>query len=53
MAEAKQFALTHLPTIDNPKATEDWQRIKTIEEAMTIAAAARKTVKKKTERQSD
>ena len=42
-----KFALTHLPTIDNPKATEDWQRIKTIEEAMTIAAAARKTVKKK------
>jgi hypothetical protein len=42
-----KFALTHQPTVDNPKATEDWKRIKTIEEAMTIAAAARKTVKKK------
>ena len=42
-----KFALTHIPTVDNPKATEDWKRIKTIEEAMTIAAAARKTVKKK------
>jgi hypothetical protein len=42
-----KFALTHLPTVDNPKATEDWKRIKTIEEAMTIAAAARKTIKKK------
>jgi hypothetical protein len=36
------FALTHLPTDENPKATEDWKRIKTIEEAETIAAEARK-----------
>ena len=42
-----KFALTHLPTVDNPKATEDWKRIKTVKEAMTIAAAARKTLKKK------
>ena len=33
--------------MDNPKATEDWKRAKTIEEAMTIASAARKTLKKK------
>jgi hypothetical protein len=36
------FALTHLPTEKEPKATEDWGRIKTIEEAEHIAAAARK-----------
>jgi hypothetical protein len=42
-----KFALTHLPTVDNPKPTEDWKRIKTIEDAITIAAAARKAPKKK------
>jgi hypothetical protein len=37
------FALTHLPTNDDQtKATEDWRRIKTIEEAEAIAEAARK-----------
>jgi hypothetical protein len=37
------FALTHLPTDDDQTAaTNDWQRIKTIEEAEAIAAAARK-----------
>jgi hypothetical protein len=42
-----KFALTHLPTVDNPKATEDWRRIKTIGEATTIATSVRKTIKKK------
>jgi len=42
-----KFALTHLPTVANPKPTEDWKRIKTVEEALAIAAAARKTVQKK------
>jgi hypothetical protein len=42
-----KFALTHLPTEDNPKPTENWKQIKTTEEAMMIAAAARKSVKKK------
>jgi len=42
-----KFALTHLPTVADPKPTEDWKRIKTVEEALAIAAAARKTVKKK------
>jgi hypothetical protein len=37
------FALTHLATDKNPKPTEDWKRIKTIEEAEEIAAEARKT----------
>jgi hypothetical protein len=36
------FALTHLATGKEPKPTEDWRRIKTVEEAETIAAAARK-----------
>ena len=37
------FALTHLPTEDGQVApTNDWRRIKTIAEAMEIAAAARK-----------
>jgi hypothetical protein len=47
-----KFALTHLPTIDNPKASEGWKQIKTIAEAMTIAAAARKSMTK-TKRHSD
>jgi hypothetical protein len=42
-----EFALTHLPTIDNPKATEDWKRIKTVEEAERIAKAARNAGSKK------
>jgi hypothetical protein len=37
-----KFALTHLPTDDNPSPTNDWRRIKTIEEAMAIADAARR-----------
>jgi hypothetical protein len=38
-----KFALTHLPTEDGQiAATDDWRRIKTIEEAMVIADAARK-----------
>jgi hypothetical protein len=37
-----KFALTHLPTDDNPSPTNDWRRIKTNEEAMAIADAARK-----------
>jgi hypothetical protein len=41
------FALTHLPTKDNPKPTEDWKRIKTAEEAEVIAKAARNAVAKK------
>ena len=41
------FALTHLPTKDNPKATEDWKRIKTAEEAEMIAKAARNAVPQK------
>jgi hypothetical protein len=36
------FALTHLATDKEPKPTEDWRRIKTVEEAETIAAEARK-----------
>ena len=36
------FALTHLATDKEPKPTEEWRRIKTVEEAKTIAAAARK-----------
>ena len=36
------FALTHLATNKKPKPTEDWRRIKTVKEAGTIAAAARK-----------
>lgn len=36
------FALTHLATNKEPKPTEDWRRIKTVKEAGTIAAAARK-----------
>ena len=47
-----KFALTHLPTIDNPKASEGWKQLKTIAEAMTIAAAARKSMTK-TKRHSD
>ena len=35
------FALTHLPTIDNPKPTEDWKRIKTAEEAEVLTKAVR------------
>jgi hypothetical protein len=42
-----KFALTHLPTKDNPKPTEDWKRIKTIEEAEVIAKAARNAGPKK------
>jgi hypothetical protein len=41
------FALTHLPSKDNPKATEDWKRIKTVEEAEIIARTARKSAEKK------
>jgi hypothetical protein len=37
-----KFALTHLPTNDNPSPTNGWRRIKTIEEAMAIADAARR-----------
>jgi hypothetical protein len=37
-----KFALTHLPTDDNPSSTNDWRRIKTIEEATAIADAARR-----------
>lgn len=37
-----KFALTHLETVDNPKPTDDWRRIKTVEEAERIAKAARK-----------
>ena len=36
------FALTHLATNKEPKPTEDWRRIKTVKEAGTIRAAARK-----------
>ena len=43
----KKFALTHLPTKDNPKPTEDWKRIENIEEAEIIAKAARAVPKKK------
>ena len=39
-------ALTHLPTKDDPKQTEDWKRIKNIEEAEMIAKAARAVPKK-------
>jgi hypothetical protein len=42
-----KFALTHLPTKDNPKPTEDWKRIKTIEEAEMLAHTARNAVPKK------
>jgi hypothetical protein len=42
-----KFALTHLPAKDNPKAPEDWKRIKTIEEAELIAKAARNASPKK------
>jgi hypothetical protein len=42
-----KFALTHLPTKDSPKPTEDRKRIKTLEEAEMIAGAARKSVPKK------
>jgi hypothetical protein len=45
--QPNKFALTHLPTKDNPKPTEDWKRIKTIEEAEMIAKAARNAVPKK------
>ena len=45
-----KFALTHLPTKDNPKATEDWKRIKTVEEATVIARAARTQKPKATPR---
>ena len=41
-----KFALTHLATADNPKATEDWKRLKTFEEAIALAFAARKPTKK-------
>jgi hypothetical protein len=37
-----KFALTHLPTDGNPSPTNDWRRIKTIEEATAIADAARR-----------
>jgi hypothetical protein len=37
-----KFALTHLPTDDNPSSTNDWRRIKTIEEATAISDAARR-----------
>jgi hypothetical protein len=36
------FALTHLATDKESKPTEDWRRIKTVEQAKSIAAAARK-----------
>jgi hypothetical protein len=36
-----KFALTHLATKDNPMPTNDWRRIKTVEEAEAIAKAAR------------
>jgi hypothetical protein len=42
-----KFVLTHLPTKDNPTPTEDWKRIKTIEEAEMIAKAARESVQEK------
>jgi hypothetical protein len=42
-----KFALTHLPTKDNPKPTEDWNRIETIAQAEMIAKAARNAVPKK------
>jgi hypothetical protein len=42
-----KFALTHLPTKDNPKPTEDWKRIETIEEAEMIAETARNAFPKK------
>jgi hypothetical protein len=42
-----KFALTHLPTKDSQKPTEDWRRIKTLEEAEMIAWTARKSVPKK------
>jgi hypothetical protein len=39
------FAVTHLPTNDDQtRATDDWQRIKTVEEATAIARAARKAL---------
>jgi hypothetical protein len=37
-----KFALTHLPSDGQVDATNDWRRIKTIEEAMAIGDAARK-----------
>jgi hypothetical protein len=38
-----KFALTHLPTENGQvAATDDWRRIKTLEEAIAIAEAARK-----------
>jgi hypothetical protein len=41
------FALTHLPTKDNPKPTEGWKRIKTDEEAEMVARSARKAAQEK------
>jgi hypothetical protein len=38
-----KFALTHLLTDDHTAPTNDWRRIKTIEDATAIAGAARKT----------
>jgi hypothetical protein len=43
---ATLYALTHLPTDDQPAATNDWQRIETIEEAEANAEAARKAKKR-------
>ena len=45
-----KFSLTHLPTKDNPKPTEDWKRIKTFEEATAIARSARTEKQKATPR---
>jgi hypothetical protein len=39
---ANEFALTHLATDENRAATDDWQKIETMEGALAIAAAARK-----------
>jgi hypothetical protein len=48
-----KFALTHIPTVDNPKATEDWKRIKTVKEAIAHRRCSPKDAEEKAERQSD